>query len=119
MTGRYPYDGAGHKDVGAGKDAAEAFQHKLGPRQAEMLHGLRLYGPCTADDIALKIGRPVHSSRPRMSELERKGEVIKLDERRASAFGSRQHVYRLADEADRALFLARQAGDCDQSDGVQ
>jgi hypothetical protein len=111
---KYPRDGAGFKDQGAGKNAAAAINLKLAKRQAEALDGVMRFGPATADFIALKIGRNPHATRPRFSELERKGLVVKLDERGASAFGSKQHVYRPASPEERAVFNARQAASAEK-----
>jgi hypothetical protein len=111
---RYLHGGAGHRDQGAGKDAALAFNAQLPRRQAEMLEGLRTYGPCTSDTIALKLGRPVHSSRPRMTELTKRGEAVKLDERGLSAFGAKQHLHRVSTAEERALFLARKAAESEK-----
>lgn len=105
---RYPH-AAGFKDRGAGKDAAEAFASKVGFRRAEVLAVFDQVASATPDEVASVIERPPHVTRPRVSELFLLGELVKTGERRTSAFGAAQTVYRRATPEEHALFAARKA----------
>ena len=108
MADTYP-NTAGYKDQGASKDGAETIRPKLATRRAEVLQAFDRLGNATPDQIADLIDRPHHSTRPRVSELYLLGELIKTDERRQSAFGAGQSVYRRATPIELALFAARKA----------
>jgi predicted ArsR family transcriptional regulator len=117
MSHRYPYF-PGSKDQGAGLDAATAFAPKLGKRRAEAIAALERLGPSTPDEVAVEIGRPCHIVRPRISELCPIGLAVKTDQRRASAFGAPQTVYRLSTAEERAIFAARRAAEAEHGEGA-
>jgi hypothetical protein len=98
-------------------DAAISFAPKLGKRQAEVRQALHQYGPATADEIAQRIGRHWYVTRPRLSELLALGEAVKTGERRRSAYGGQQTVYRPPTEEERALFTARKAAEAEKTGG--
>jgi hypothetical protein len=114
---RYPLTKAGHKDQGAGRDAAEAFGPKLCFRRAEALAVYDRVASATPDEVAAAIDRPPHVTRPRVSELYLLGELVKTGERRTSAYGASQTVYRRARPEERALFAARKAADREHWEG--
>jgi hypothetical protein len=117
-SGRYPHHTPGFKDQGAGRDAAESFTPKLNRRRAEALRIFDALGTATPDEVAALIGRPAHIVRPRVSELHLLGELVKTDERRPSAFGAPQTVYRRATPEERAVFLVRGAAEAEKSGGA-
>jgi predicted Rossmann fold nucleotide-binding protein DprA/Smf involved in DNA uptake len=106
----------GHKDDGAGRDAAEAFRPKVGRRRQEALDGLG-DEPITADELAARIGRPTYITRPRLTELLAMGLVVKAEGRGTSEFGAPATLWRRATPEERALFNARKAV-LDEKSGV-
>ncbi len=116
QQGRYPYQ-PGYKDDGPGRQAAIALMPKLGKRRAEALEVLRTVRDATPDEIATRICRPPHTTRPRLSELYLLGLAVKTGARRPSAFGTPQTVYRIATAEELALFLARKAANTERGEG--
>ena len=108
---RYP-NAPGYKDAGAGRDAALALQPKLGSRQEEALSIFDQLTNATPDEVAKLIDRPPHITRPRVSELFLRGELVKTGQRRPSAYGAAQTVYRRATPEERAMRAA-----CDMAKG--
>lgn len=107
MTG-YPDTMPGWKGPsdGPGADAARAFSSQLGRRQREVLEALGAES-LNAEGISERTGRHWYVVRPRLSELERLGLVVKTGERGRSAFGGKSTIYRRSTPAGYAAHVAR------------
>lgn len=96
MSQNYP-NKPGAKGGGASKDAAEQIVTRAAMLRsailALMLKGYRL----TADEIAAQLRESVLAVRPRVSELVKKGDLIKLKDRRKNISGMTAHVLRHKD----------------------
>ncbi|MGX9428008.1 hypothetical protein [Bradyrhizobium sp. LeoA1S1] len=103
MPEKYP-NTPGSKGGGASKDAAEQIASRafmLRSKIVELMqHGYRL----TADEIAKQMGENVLAIRPRVSELVKKGVLIKLKDRRKNASGMMAHVLRHRDSETEVAF---------------
>ena len=93
---RYP-DRAGFKEQGTSQDAANAIE---GSGRAARLRDavLRFYATntATADECAAALGESPFSIRPRVSELTKKGRLIRTGDRRKSSEGGASAVLALA-----------------------
>jgi predicted ArsR family transcriptional regulator len=103
---RYP-DEPGFKGDpnGPGADAARRYSHQVGRRQRQVLDGLGA-GPKNAEQISQEIGLHWYLIRPRLTELEQKGLIVKSGQRGRSALGGRSTMYRPSTEAERADYCA-------------
>lgn len=110
MTGYSSGQEPGYKGApdGPGADGARYYAAQMGRRQRQVLDGLGA-GPKNAEQISELIGVHWYLVRPRLTELERKGLVVKTGERGRSALGGQSSLYRPTTEAERALFAARLA----------
>lgn len=91
---RYPVT-AGYKDSGAGMMAAAAVT-KSSKRQWAKDSILKLFDTkpdWTPDEAAASLNINILYSRPRFSELEATGSLIKTEWTRPSSNGGAQHVY--------------------------
>ena len=101
---------------GPGADAARRYAAQLGKRQKQVLDGLGV-GPKNAEQISAEIGLHWYLVRPRLSELERRGLVIKTGDRGRSALGGQSTLYRPTTEEERSLFAARKAAEAEKGGG--
>ncbi|MDX3966138.1 MAG: hypothetical protein QHD01_06000 [Bradyrhizobium sp.] len=96
MSQNYP-NKPGSKGGGASKDAAEQIVTRAAMLRsailALMLKGYRL----TADEIAAQLRESVLAVRPRVSELVKKSDLIKLKDRRKNISGMTAQVLRHKD----------------------
>jgi predicted ArsR family transcriptional regulator len=100
-----PSVGGPHSRRGAlptSEQAAQAIAPGVTDAQAAVLRVLQR-GPCTADEIALYVGRTVLYVRPRVSELRHAGLVEATGERRRNTSGQSAAVMRLTHAGRRAL----------------
>lgn len=93
---------------GPGADGARYYAGQMARRQRQVLDGLGR-GPKNAEQIGAEIGLHWYLVRPRLSELEAKGAVVKTGERGRSALGGKSTMYRPATAEEASLFLARKA----------
>lgn len=96
--------------AGPGADAARYYAGQMPRRQREVLVGLGT-GPKNAEQISSEIGLHWYLVRPRLSELERKGLIVKTGARGTSALGGRSTMYRPATPEEVSLAHARRAAD--------
>ena len=85
----YP-DAPGFKARETAEDAANGIAGKAGSLRARVYAELRV-GPATPEDIALRLGEPVHNIRPRLSELAARG-LVEDSGDRGTAMGGRQAI---------------------------
>ncbi len=109
----YPHE-PGHKDPGAGREAAVQFAPEVGGRRREALQALG-DDPITADELALRIRRPTYLTRPRLTELLAMGLVVKAEGRGVSEFNAPATLWRRATSVETALHHARQAAAAEKS----
>lgn len=79
----YPHT-AGYKgDKATGRDAADYVNLTLGARQAAVLGAVQPYGSagCIPEQVAKHLLLPVHTIRPRFSELEKLGRLFPVGRR--------------------------------------
>ena len=101
----YPHR-PGWKRTDTSRDAAAVFGFIALTMRDQCLAALQEDGPATSDEIAVKIGRPYMSVRPRLTELQAMGLVVDSGQRRLNPQRVRTVVWRLATPGDtRADFL--------------
>jgi hypothetical protein len=81
--------------VATRRAAFESAEPHISRHRAMALGALRLHGPLTADEVAAKIGLPVLSTRPRISELAKALEIEPSGERRVNTSGKSAAVWRV------------------------
>jgi predicted ArsR family transcriptional regulator len=96
----YP-DAPGFKVSGPSEQAAEAMGGKAKMRAAVLAQIALHAGGATADEIAKDLNLSVLSVRPRVSELNRNGEIEQTGARRKNESGMTATVWRIAPGAPR------------------
>jgi hypothetical protein len=92
----YP-DAPGFKAEGASKEAANAMAGTARTLRARALLCIsRTPGGLTADEVAAELGASPFAVRPRITELNRRGQIERADERRRNASGMTATVWRRA-----------------------
>jgi predicted ArsR family transcriptional regulator len=92
----YP-DAPGFKTPGPSQDAAKAISGKAARMRAMVLAKIAQYpAGATADEIAHELGLSVLSVRPRVSELNRAGEIKQTTMRRKNESGMTATVWQIA-----------------------
>jgi predicted ArsR family transcriptional regulator len=92
----YP-DAPGFKTAGPSQDAAKAISGKANRMRAAVLAKIaQCPAGATADEIAHDLGLSVLSVRPRVSELNRSGEIRQTGTRRKNDSGMTATVWQLA-----------------------
>lgn len=95
-----PYvSGIGFNGTTTGAEAAQAAAPTAETLRRRALAALVAYGPMTADEIAEKLGEPILSVRPRVSELRASGSVEPTNTRRPTAAGNSAQVWRVTNSA--------------------
>ena len=91
----YP-DAPGFKTAGPSEDAAKAISGKANRMRAAVLEKIaQCPAGATADEIAHELGLSVLSVRPRVSELNRSGEIRQTGTRRKNESGMTATVWRV------------------------
>lgn len=91
---RYP-ERPGFKVSGTSQEAAEG----IAPRAANLCDltlACLKRKPMTPEEVAAELGEPVHSIRPRFSQLLARQLIVKTDERRRAMGGRMAQVWRAA-----------------------
>jgi hypothetical protein len=97
----YP-DAPGFKAPGPSEEAAKAITGKANRMRAAVLSKIaQCPAGATADEIAHELGLSVLSIRPRVSELNRSGEIRQTGARRKNESGMAATVWRIASGAPR------------------
>jgi predicted ArsR family transcriptional regulator len=92
----YP-DAPGFKAAGPSEDAAKVISGKAARLRAMVLKQIaKCPAGATADEIAHNLGLSILSIRPRVSELNRAGEIRSTDMRRKNESGMTATVWQLA-----------------------
>jgi predicted transcriptional regulator len=95
----YP-DAAGFKVTGPSEQAAEAISGTANKMRAAVLAQFAQYpGGATADEVARDLNLSVLSVRPRVSELNRGGEIRQTGARRKNESGMTATVWQIAPSA--------------------
>jgi hypothetical protein len=94
---RYP-DAPGFKRGGTSEQAAEAFKGSAAKLRVRALAEFARHpiSGATADEVARALGCSVLSIRPRVSELNRSGEIVATGSRRKNASGLGATVWKVA-----------------------
>lgn len=77
----------GYKREGTSEDAASGIAPKVGSLRAKVYDQIK-FAPSTPEEVADVLSLPVHSIRPRFSELSARG-LIKDSGKRRTAMGGR------------------------------
>lgn len=92
---KYP-NAAGYKDSDCSKEAALHVNRKLRKRQEEVLNALRkCFNGATSEEIALMVGRPALSIKPRLSELLKLGLVRKSGRKGKTELGGNCTIWEI------------------------
>jgi predicted ArsR family transcriptional regulator len=92
----YP-DAPGFKTAGPSEDAAKAISGKAARMRAMVLAKIaQRPAGATADEIAHELGLSILSVRPRVSELNRSGEIRQTGSRRKNESGMTATVWQIA-----------------------
>jgi predicted ArsR family transcriptional regulator len=92
----YP-DAPGFKTAGPSEDAAKAISGKANRMRAAVLEKIaQRPAGATADEIAHDLGLSILSVRPRVSELNRSGEIRQTGSRRKNESGMTATVWQIA-----------------------
>jgi DNA-binding MarR family transcriptional regulator len=94
---------AGSQPTPTSREAARSISEEIGKRQLEVLRALAVLRQATPDEIATRIGRHVYTTRPRVTELQKRGFVTVTGETRLTPARRFAHVVRLT--ADGAKYL--------------
>lgn len=84
--------------VGSPETAVEAAESMVGVARSREMQALRLIRQmtctgCTADEVASTLSWQLYSSRPRLSTMKARGEIVDSGQRRQGASGRRQAVW--------------------------
>lgn len=85
----------GWKAEGTSREAAEGIAPKAATLCEQTLACLKRR-PMTPEEVAAELGEPVHSIRPRFSQLSAQSLIVKTDERRKAMGGRMAQVWRAA-----------------------
>jgi predicted ArsR family transcriptional regulator len=95
----YP-DSPGFKVSGPSQDAAKSVAGSAAKLRASVLAAIaECPGGATADEIAAQLNMSVLSVRPRVSELNRNGEIEQTGARRRNASGMTATVWRISKDS--------------------
>jgi predicted transcriptional regulator len=99
----YP-DAPGFKVSGPSEEAANVVRGSAAKLRGSVLARIReCPGGATADEIAEHLGLSILSVRPRVSELNRNGEIEQTGARRRNASGMTATVWRVASQLPSAV----------------
>lgn len=93
-AGRYP-QAPGFKVSGTSQEAAEGIAPRAG-NLCDLTLACLKRKPMTPEEVAAELGEPVHSIRPRFSQLFAQNLIVKTDDRRRAMGGRQAQVWRAA-----------------------